>query len=86
MSGSASKGHGLRFLGVQGIPQEYHARVFDKYFQVPGSFRKGTGLGLAIAKNIIEAHGGEIGVETEQGKGTSFVFTLPIICESEKKE
>jgi two-component system, NtrC family, sensor histidine kinase KinB len=61
----------------EGIPKEYQARVFDKYFQVPGNIRKGTGLGLAIAKNIIEAHGGEIRVESEPGQGSTFWFTLP---------
>jgi len=61
----------------EGIPKEYQARLFDKYFQVPGNIRKGTGLGLAIAKNIIEAHGGEIGLVSEPGQGSTFWFTLP---------
>lgn len=61
----------------EGIPKEYQARVFDKYFQVPSGIRKGTGLGLAIAKSIVEAHGGEIGLTSEPGQGTTFWFTLP---------
>jgi len=61
----------------EGIPKEYQARIFDKYFQVPGNIRKGTGLGLAIAKNIIEAHGGEIGLVSEPSQGSTFWFTLP---------
>jgi signal transduction histidine kinase len=62
----------------EGIPKEYQAQIFNKYFRVPGSVREGTGLGLAIAKNIIEAHGGEIGVESAPGKGSTFWFTLPV--------
>ena len=61
----------------EGIPKEYQAQVFDKYFQIPGSNRKGTGLGLAIAKNIIAAHGGDIGLMSEPGQGSTFWFTLP---------
>jgi two-component system, NtrC family, sensor histidine kinase KinB len=61
----------------EGIPKEYQEKIFNKYFQVPGSIRKGTGLGLAIAKNIIEAHGGKIGLTSELGRGSTFWFTLP---------
>jgi NtrC-family two-component system sensor histidine kinase KinB len=61
-----------------GIPKEYQAQIFDKYFRVPGSIREGTGLGLSIAKNIIEAHGGEIGLESEPNQGSTFWFTLPL--------
>ena len=62
----------------EGIPKEFQDQIFDKYFRVPGSIREGTGLGLAIAKNIIEAHGGEIGLESSPGQGSTFWFTLPI--------
>ena len=65
----------------EGIPQDYQTQVFDKYFQVPGSIRKGTGLGLAIAKNIIEAHGGEMGLTSAPGQGSTFWFTLPKIAQ-----
>jgi signal transduction histidine kinase len=61
----------------EGIPKEYQAQIFDKYFQVPGSIRKGTGLGMAIAKNIIAAHGGEIGLTSDPSQGSTFWFTLP---------
>jgi two-component system, NtrC family, sensor histidine kinase KinB len=61
-----------------GIPKEYQAQIFDKYFRVPGSIREGTGLGLSIAKNIIEAHGGEIGLKSEPNLGSTFWFTLPL--------
>jgi two-component system, NtrC family, sensor histidine kinase KinB len=62
-----------------GIPEEYLEHVFDKFFRVPGQEqRSDTGLGLAIAREIIEAHGGRIGVESRLDQGTRFVFTLPV--------
>jgi signal transduction histidine kinase len=60
-----------------GIPKEYQERVFEKFFQVPDSGPKGTGLGLYIAREIVRAHGGEIGVNSEPGRGSTFWFTLP---------
>lgn len=66
----------------QGIPQEYHDRIFDKFVQVTSSdgepLRKGTGLGLAFCRLAIEAHGGEIWVDSEPDKGSVFSFTLPL--------
>lgn len=60
-----------------GISKEYHSRVFERYFQVPGAKSKGTGLGLAISKEFIEAQGGKIWVESEIGAGAAFCFLLP---------
>lgn len=63
-----------------GIPEEYTERIFERFVQVKGenSDVKGTGLGLAIAREIVEAHGGEIWCESKEGIGTTFTFTLPI--------
>lgn len=59
----------------KGIAQEYLEKIFDKYFQTPDS-QKGTGLGLAIARQFIEAQNGQIWVESEIGKGSTFYFSL----------
>jgi two-component system, sensor histidine kinase and response regulator len=65
-----------------GIPAEELAHVFEKYRQC-GNQRnlpyKGTGLGLVICKMIVEAHGGKIWVESEEGKGSTFSFSLPLV-------
>jgi len=64
-----------------GIPKEDQEKIFRKYVQVSGSDHKGkggVGLGLAIAKDIVMAHGGEIWVDSEIGKGTTFTFTFPV--------
>lgn len=64
-----------------GIPKNQQKRVFQKFFRGTNVVRKdteGTGLGLFIAKNIIDAHGGKIWFSSEEGKGTTFYWTLPI--------
>jgi NtrC-family two-component system sensor histidine kinase KinB len=68
-----------------GIPKEYQERIFEKFFQVPEAGPKGTGLGLYIAKEIVRAHGGEIGVESEPGMGCTFWFTLPSVAKTTSK-
>ncbi|MGH7844176.1 MAG: GAF domain-containing protein [Candidatus Binatia bacterium] len=64
-----------------GIPQDEIGSLFQKYRQTTSgktSEHKGTGLGLVICKMIVEAHGGRIWVDSEEGKGTTFSFSLPI--------
>lgn len=63
-----------------GIPTELQKTVFERFKQVSetdATVKKGTGLGLAICKAIVEAHGGTIGVTSEEGKGSAFWFRLP---------
>ena len=70
----------IRDTGI-GIPKDALHKVFDKFYQIskpPDTKSKGTGLGLAISKSLIEIHGGQIWVESEEGKGSEFCFTLPI--------
>ncbi|HWY38661.1 MAG TPA: HAMP domain-containing sensor histidine kinase [Bacteroidia bacterium] len=64
-----------------GIKQGHQKKVFDKFFRVPtGDIHdvKGFGLGLAYVKKIIELHGGMIGLQSEERKGTTFIITLPV--------
>ena len=63
-----------------GISKEHQKHMFEKFYRVADTagYTQGTGLGLAIAKHIIEAHGGQITLESEQGVGSTFYITLPI--------
>jgi signal transduction histidine kinase len=59
-----------------GIPEEYHSRIFDRFFRVPGQPQSGAGLGLSIAREITVAHGGHIGVKSAPGQGCTFYVVL----------
>jgi signal transduction histidine kinase len=64
-----------------GVPAEHHARIFDPFFQVDNSSTRefgGTGLGLNIVKRFVEALGGSVWVESDEGQGARFYFTLPL--------
>ena len=61
-----------------GMPREHLAHVFERFYKVERSRRDdGTGLGLAIVKHIVQAHGGDVSVESEEGVGSTFEFTIP---------
>ncbi len=63
-----------------GIPPEAQERVFERFYRVDKARSReqgGTGLGLAIVKHIVQAHGGNVWVQSEPGKGATFFFTLP---------
>lgn len=65
----------------RGIPEEFRKQIFDPFKQVDAKdavAKKGTGLGLAITRSIIEQHGGLIGVDSEEGKGSTFWFKIPL--------
>jgi signal transduction histidine kinase len=64
-----------------GIALEEKEKIFEKFYQiaeVDGVKPKGTGLGLAICKVLVELHGGQIWVESEMDRGSTFSFTLPV--------
>ena len=63
-----------------GIALEDHDRIFEEFQQTEAGveLHEGTGLGLALSKRLVELHGGRIWVDSELGKGSTFVFTLPV--------
>ena len=66
----------------QGVPPEALVRIFDRFYQVdpsrPGGEKHGAGLGLSIVQEIVQAHGGRIGVRSQVGRGTTFELSLPL--------
>ncbi|MCJ7646223.1 ATP-binding protein, partial [bacterium] len=77
---------GEKFIEVEikdngsGIPWEEREKIFHKFYQIEEFFTgqvEGAGLGLAVVKQVVEAHGGKVKVESRPGKGSKFFFTLP---------
>ncbi|MBI4201610.1 MAG: HAMP domain-containing protein [Chloroflexi bacterium] len=76
------QGNSLRVIiadtGI-GIPKEHLPHIYERFYKVDRSRRdRGAGLGLAIVKHIVQAHGGQVAVESQEGRGSTFSFTLPI--------
>jgi signal transduction histidine kinase len=65
-----------------GIPRAQQAHLFERHWQARDTAHQGSGLGLYIACGIVTAHGGRIWVDSDEGHGTTFTFTLPGPCPS----
>jgi signal transduction histidine kinase len=76
-------GRDIRFKAVDtgiGIPPEDLDRIFEKFYRIKTEQTRsisGSGLGLSIVKGIVDAHNGSIHVESEKGKGTTFIVSMP---------
>lgn len=69
-----------------GVSDAHVGHLFDSFYRVPGQESdSGTGLGLAVVRQIVETHGGHVGVESALGKGSTFWFTLPAASDTEKQ-
>jgi len=66
-----------------GIPREYLSRVFEPFVQVPHATGGGAGLGLTISRRIVEAHGGQLTVQSSPGQGSTFTFTVHLAHEAQ---
>jgi len=81
ISASSDDSEHLRFAvrdTGQGIPAEAFERIFEKFGQLDSHSKVGTGLGLAFCKLAVEAHGGQIQVESTPGVGSTFSFIIPL--------
>lgn len=81
---------GEKFIRVEikdngpGIPSEEREKIFSKFYQIEEFFTgqvEGAGLGLAVVKQVVQAHGGKVGVESRVGRGSRFFFTLPKVLD-----
>jgi two-component system, NtrC family, sensor histidine kinase KinB len=80
---------GVRFSVTDrgpGVPLQYQSRMFEKFFRVPGSKSGGAGLGLAISREIVTAHEGHVGLNSQTGKGSEFYFVLPAVDQNDSPE
>lgn len=78
----------VRDTGI-GIPKEALDKVFTRFYQYDSSSTRkygGTGIGLSIAQDIVRMHGGRISVTSEEGKGSTFIFALPLVQHREEWE
>jgi PAS domain S-box-containing protein len=91
VKGDAGKGHGEDWVEISvkdtgiGISQDGQKKLFQPFVQLDDSLNRqheGTGLGLMICQHIVELHDGQIRVESEPGKGSSFSFTIPRYCQA----
>ncbi len=61
-----------------GIDKKYQKKIFEQFYRIPATHHKsGYGIGLALVKYAVKAHGGSIKVESEPGKGSTFIFMIP---------
>lgn len=67
----------------KGIPLDKQTQIFDRFFQLEEDVLNGTGIGLSLVKSLVELHGGSIEVESEPGKGSLFIISLPFVEEAE---